>query len=129
MAANTIPIFPLTPVISGCTISTANTNRDGSGDLGNVITGATDGTRIDRITVKARVTTTAGAVRLFVCTGEIYYFLDEVIVTAITVGASTASFAQTLYYDRGLILPYNYLIKASTHNAETFDVTAFGGNY
>jgi len=132
MAANTSPIFTFTPKIGMVQISTANTNRDGTGTLGTVITGATDGTRITRIVVKAIVTTTAGMVRLFIEDGSSNIHLwREVVVTAITVAASVGGFVAVLEFldDRALILPSGYMLKASTHNAETFNVIAEGGDY
>jgi len=134
MAANTAPIFTLTPVAGVAQISTANTNRDGSGTLGTVLTGATYGTRIHRITIKATVSTTAGMVRLFIGddagTPNIYLW-REIPVTAITVSATAAGFSYilSLQGEAALILPAGYTLRASTHNAETFNVVAEGGTY
>ena len=53
-------------------ISTANTNRDGTGALGVVCTAgaaATGGLRIDGLVIQASTTTTAGMVRLYVTKG------------------------------------------------------------
>ncbi len=131
MTANTNPIFTLTPVISGCAISTANTARDGSGTVGTVITGETNGTRINRITIRAKSTTTAGQVRLFLYDGAAYHYWKEIAVTALTPSATVQSFVSVLDLsgDYALILPNTYTLCASTHNAEAFDVTAEGGNY
>lgn len=131
--ANTTPIFSLTPRAAMVRISTANTARDGSGTMGDVITGATSGTRIDRVVITATGTTTAGMVRLFIYDGSANSRAwREVVVTAITVGASTPAFTATvLSPDLGplLVLPNAYVLRASTHNAETFDVIAQGGDY
>jgi hypothetical protein len=132
MAANTTPIFTLTPVIGMAVISTANTNRDGTGDIATVITGATDGTRIHKITVIATVTTTAGMVRLYIADATPNIRLwREVQVSAITVGATVKGFTEviSLVGETALILPSGYSIRASTHNAHTFNVIAEGGNY
>lgn len=134
MAANTTPIFTLTPIVGAAAISTANTNRDGTGTIGTVITGGTEGTRISRITVKATVTTTAGMVRLYIGddagTPNIRLW-REIVVTAITVAAATAGFVyvMNLTGESALILPPNYTLRASTHNAEAFNVFAEGGDY
>lgn len=131
MAVNTTPIFTLTPHIGMVAIATANTNRDGTGTIGTVITGTTYGTRISRIQIKATVTTTAGTVRLFIHDGAAYFLWREIIVTAITVGASTAAFEYTLELlgERALILPNAYSLRASTEKAENFNVTAEAGDY
>lgn len=132
--ANTTPIFTLTPRVGMVRISTANTARDGSGTTGDVITGATSGTRVDRVVVTGNGTTTAGMVRLFIYDGSANTRAwREVVVTAITVAASTAAFTATLTSPDPLtpllVLPNGYVLRASTHNAETFDVIAHGGDY
>jgi hypothetical protein len=132
MPANTVPIFTLTPRIQSARISTANTARDGTGSLSSVITGATDGTRIDRIVICATVTTTAGMVRLFIDDGTNVRLWREVPVTAITVGASTAAFTSTISSPDSLpllVLPLNYILKAGTHNAEQIDVIVHAANF
>lgn len=132
MAANTTPIFTLTPVIGRVRISTANTARDGSGSAGTVVTGGTNGTRIDRIVITATGTTTAGMVRLFINDGTNIRAWKEVVVTAITVGASTAAFNSTITTPDTnplLVLPATYSLLASTHNAETFDVLCHAADF
>jgi hypothetical protein len=131
MAANTSPVFPLTPVIGHGQVSVANANRDGTGTLVDVLTGATNGTRVQRITVKATVTTTAGMVRLFLYNGSVTRLWKEIEVTAITPSATVKSFANEieLFGELALHLPANHILRAATHNAETFNVIAEGGNY
>jgi hypothetical protein len=131
MAANTAPIFTLTPQASCVGISTANTNRDGTGTIGTVLTAGAAGTRIHRITIKATVTTTAGMVRLFIYTGATYYLWMEVPVTAITPSATVAAFSYvlSLFGESALVLPTGYSLRASTEKAENFNVVAEGGDF
>lgn len=131
MPANTTPIFTLTPRVDSVAIATANANRDGTGTVGTVLTAGSNGTRIYRVTIKATVTTTAGMVRLFIYTGAAYYLWREVVVSAITVAAAVAGFESSveLLAERALILPSGYSLRASTHNAENFNVIAEGGDY
>lgn len=123
--------FASTPRLAGVTISTANTNRDGTGTVGTVITAGSSGTRIDRVRVQAVGTTTAGRVRLFVTNGSVTYALEEVAIGAVTVSASVSGAAvDTTFGDaRPLTLPSGWSITAGTHNAETFHVTAYGADY
>ena len=116
------------PVIGSVLVSTANTNHDGTGTVATVITSAGAGYAIRRITVKAIVTTTAGMVRIFIYTGSAYFLWKEIAITAITVSASVAGFEYVieLFNDEELLLPSGYSIRASTHNAESFHVTAEG---
>jgi hypothetical protein len=127
MAANaeffTKPVPP-----QSARISTANTNRDGTGTVGTFATGVTGGRMVNRIVVQALGTTTAGMVRLFTYDGTNYRAYREIPVTAITVGASTAAFRiEFAVYD--LVLESSSItLVASTHNAESFDVSAFCGD-
>ena len=116
------------PIISPVLVSTLNTARDGTGTVATVVTAAGAGYRIKRIKVKAIVTTTAGMIRIFLHTGAAFFLWTEIPVTAITVGADTAGFEYTLelFNDEALELPAGYSIRASTHNGESFHVSAEG---
>lgn len=128
MATN--PAFASTPRLGSAQIATANTNRDGTGTLGNVFTGGANGSRIDRVRITATVTTTAGMVRLYVYDGTNTRLIREVVVSAITVAAGTAGFTAEIEFPGGLLLPdSNHILKASTHNAETLNVFAVGGDF
>lgn len=129
--ANINPIFVQTPKVGIGQISTANTNRDGSGTVDTVFTAGANGSRIHRIRVKAQVTTTAGMIRLFIHDGSNFRLWLEIAVTAITVGANTAGFEYDLQLpgEKALVLPTGYSLRASTHNAETFNIIAEGGDY
>lgn len=123
------PQFASTPNVGQATISTANTNRDGTGTLGTVFTAGASGSTVTRITVAATSTTTAGVVRLFVNTGATYSLIKEILVSAITPSTTVESFREQVVFDPPLCLPTSYVIKAGTHNAESFAVTAEGGNF
>lgn len=129
MAAN--PIFTDTPHIGCVAISTANTARDGSGTVGTVFTAGASGSRITRIKVKATVTTTAGMVRLYIHDGANYFLFKEINVTALTPSATVAAFLYeiALFGEAAIVLPTGYSLRASTHNAENFNVIAEGGDY
>jgi hypothetical protein len=122
------PAFAVTPRVSAANIATANTNRDGTGTVATLITGAATGTRIAEIVVQARVTTTAGMVRIFLHDGSTFFFFDEVSVAAATVSASVkGTRVSTLYTN--LVLPNaSWSVRVSTHNAESIDVTALGAD-
>lgn len=122
------PSFAVTPRVASVNISTANTNRDGTGTVATLITGASTGTRIAELVVKAKVTTTAGMVRVFLHDGTNFWFFDEISVAAATVSASVQATRVSIRYDN-LILPNaSWSIRVSTHNAESIDVTALGAD-
>ncbi len=105
-------------------VSTANTNRDGSGTIVTVCTGAAAGTRVSLLTVQATGTTTAGMVRIYLSTdsGTTWRLRKEVPVTAITPSASVAAFTADVALPDTVLLGTSDLIGASTHNAETFNI-------
>ena len=107
-------------------VSTANTNRDGTGTLGTVFTAASSsaGSRIDRVAIKATGTTTAGMIRLFVANSAAtsIRLIKEIPVIAITPSGTQPSFGVEVVFDNGLILENAATLRASTHNAETFNV-------
>jgi hypothetical protein len=132
MAANTEPVFTLTPVIGYTEIATANTARDGSGTLGTVISGATNGTRITRVRVISSGSEVGnGMMRLFIDTSGSSVLYDECAVTATAVSASTVGFDYSFEFlgERALILPSGVILKASTSTAQPINVWAEGGNY
>jgi hypothetical protein len=122
------PAFAVTPRIGNVNIATANTNRDGSGTVATLITGASTGTRIAEIVIKARVTTTAGQVRVFLHDGTNFFFFDEIAVGAATPSNSVQSVRVSVTYTN-LVLPNSsWSIRVSTHAAESIDITALGAD-
>lgn len=118
------PNFTKDPQNNCVDFSTANTNRDGSGTIADLVTAPTGGCLVVRLRVKAKVTTTAGMLRLFIHNGTSYFMIDEQVVSAITVGASTASFAwQKTFEGTGFMLKQGNKLGISTHNGEAFAAT------
>lgn len=129
-----VPAYAASPKCGIGQISTANTNRDGTGTIGTVFTAGTSGSRIDAIDLKATGTTTAGMVRLFIHDGMTAILLTEVPVVAVTPSATlpawevqlnTNSMSQIL----PLVLPTGYSLRASAEKAESFNVIALGGDF
>jgi len=101
--------------------ATANTARDGTGTITTIQTAGTSGTRIDDIYIVATGTTTAGVIRLFIHNGTAAFLWQEILVTATTPSTTQASWSYTLL-NQGLTIPTGYSLRASTNNAETFNV-------
>lgn len=115
-------------------IATANANRDGTGTIDTVFTAGASGSRIDAINLKATGTTTAGMIRLFVHDGTTARLLTEVPVVAVTPSSTTPSWEAQLNTNSmsqvlPLVIPTGYSLRASTNNAETFNVIAIGGDF
>lgn len=132
MAQN--PAYAATPKVGIATINAANTNRDGTGTIGTVFTAGASGSRIDRVTIQAVGTTTAGMVRLFLHDGTNARLYCEMPVPAITPSGTVKAFNDTFEAVTTpdlfpLVLPTGYSLRASTHNAESFNVTTIGGDF
>lgn len=124
----TAPVFAVTPRIGLAQVSAANTNRDGTGTVVDVLTGGTNGTKITEVVVDATVTTTAGMVRLYLFDGTNTRLFDEISVAAATPSASVKTTRVSTLY-QNLTLPNNtWRLRASTHNAEVINVIAFGAD-
>lgn len=128
----TAPAFAATPRCAIVQATAANTNRDGSGTVATLFTAGASGSRIDRVRICAAGTTTAGVVRLYIHDGSNSRLLREVMVTAITPSTSIEVFSYDVDFsgpDQVLVLPSGYSVRVSTHNAETFNCFAFGGDF
>ena len=128
----TSPQFVNTPnsgaSLAACRISTANTNRDGSGTIALLVTGGTNGTRLDRVNVQATSTTTLGMVRFYLVDNAgtpNKRLLFEMQVNAINPSVSIPAFTGEWGRSDGqplVIIPSGWSVQCSTNNAESFDV-------
>lgn len=109
------------------TISTANSNLDGTGTLGTLITGASNGTLVKSVTFKATGNTTQGMLRLFIYDGTNTRLVDEITVPTVTKSGQDHSFETTIQCNYRL--KSGYLLKVSTQNAESFNVIANASNW
>lgn len=108
------------------TISTANSNLNGTGTLGTVLTAGGNGTLVKTVTIKAQGNTTSGMVRLFVV-GSDTRLVAEIEVPAVTRSSTAKSYEKSLVVN--FTLQANDQLKASTEKAETFNVIAEGLNW
>jgi hypothetical protein len=126
------PNFAATPRHAVGQVSAANTARDGTGTIVTVLTAGASGSRVDQIRIQAAGTTTAGVVRLFIHDGSNARLFREVMVTAITPSASVEAWSAAIDLSSAglaLILPTGYSLRASTNNAETFNVFVIGADF
>jgi hypothetical protein len=121
-------------------ISTANTNRDGTGTLVTVASGPVTGAavgigeRINRVVVQATGTTTTGVIRFYLSldNGTTNRLILERLVPGITASTSVAAFRIEVPELVGFMLPgssggIQTLLRASTNNGETFNVIVESG--
>jgi len=126
---NSVPRFVDAAILAVGQVTTANTNRDGTGAVVTILTAGAQGTQIDLIRVVATGTTTAGVVRLFIHDGSVFRLYEEILVTAITPSTTTAVFEAEFVPTKPLVLPTGYSLRASTNNTETFNIHVSGGTY
>jgi hypothetical protein len=122
------PNFASTVRAAAVVISTAETSRTAPTNVGTVFTAGSSGSRVDEININATGTTTSGVVRLWLYDGTTYYLFQEILVTPITPSTSIAVFSSTSTYNN-LMLPSGWSVRATTNNAESFTVLAFGGDF
>ena len=130
----TTPQFANTPNLganlSAARISTANTNRDGTGTLATLVTGGANGTRVDRVNMRALSTTTAGILRFYLADAEgtpNIRLIHEIAVSAITPSATVRAGGYDNDWVRSdgqpvVIVPSGWTLRVSTEKAESFDV-------
>lgn len=126
MAAS--PAYTAIPRTERATLSAANTNRDGTGTIVNLFTAGASGSRVERITICATGTTTAGMIRFYLFDGTNTDLWKEVAVSAITPSGTIAGFTSQLA-SLAYILSAGKSIIVSTNNAESFRVVAEGGDF
>lgn len=137
------PQYAAAPVIGSAQVSTPNTARDGTGSIQQLIVGRVPGTRVERIKVRAAVTTTAGMIRIFHKTNGLTFngdgsvasfsapswrLIHEIPVGAITPSASVEAFNALWEPTDGFQLGPFEQLGVSTHNNESFNVIAQGGH-
>jgi hypothetical protein len=139
MAANTSPIYVLTPIISWSTITAANTALDGTGTVATVYTGGSNGSYLLSLAVNSNTTTATSAsatLRLFINNGSTNatagnntLFREYTLVT-VTANATTSSF--NWEFPLNFMLPNGYKLNvtiATVAGSSGFALTCFGGDY
>jgi hypothetical protein len=138
MAQNTNPIFILTPNLGQCTLSAANTNRDGSGSLTTLFTAGSNGSRVDVITFQNAGTQSASSAmigRIF-CTdtsGINPRLIAEVSMPTATPSNTAVGQVQNVTFTNGLVMGSGQIIKVTqsvnSGAQDTLHVLAKGGDY
>lgn len=136
MAANTQPIFALTPNVTvGNSLSTANTALDGTGTVATIYTAGVNGSRLDYIKVKNTGTAVATVLRLFMNNGGVnsnvanntLFYELSIAANTVTQTAASTDYMISL----GISLPPGYKILATigTTVATPIVMSAVGGDY
>lgn len=139
MAANNTPIFIKEGCVGRARVSAANTARDGSGTLVDLVTGATDGTRVEYVTITSAQASAAAnsamVARLFLTdvAGSNPRLLREVAFTAITASNTAIGATQTMAFPGGILLQSGQKLQVCQSvyagAQDQMDYIAIGGNY
>jgi hypothetical protein len=73
----TAPQFTDTPKLGFAAVSTANTNRDGTGTIVDAFTAGASGARVERVVIKATDDPADSIVTMFIDQGSGYKLYDE----------------------------------------------------
>lgn len=109
------------------TISTANTNLNGTGTITRISTAALNGTRIKLITIVALSSTKEDIVRFFLNDGTTSFLWIEVVIPPSTQASYIPSLKIQL--DEDFYLKGNYSIYASTNNGQQYAITIEGDSW
>jgi hypothetical protein len=130
MAAS--PVYASVARVGVAAVSTANTAKDGTGTIVDILTGVAAGTRVNRVVVKATVDPADSILTIFIHNGTSYFLFDEVDLGNPAAGSTTV---ETFRWEKtysDLILPStSYKLAAAVTVALTsgvLNVFAFGGD-
>lgn len=131
MAKNQAPSFVDTPVIGTGQVSVANSNRDGTGTLVELVTGVENGTKTPIIRIQATESTADGMIRLYheVSGSGNKRLIADIPVADTTVSGTVAAWATNYAMVTDFVLPEGDKLYASTENAETFNIFVVGGDF
>jgi hypothetical protein len=126
------PAFAATPHNAAASVSTANTNRDGTGTIATIFTAGSSGSKIEEITIKADGDPADSSVVFYLYDGTNYHVVDEWDIGNPAAGSATvASYRETRTYEN-LIIQSGWSLRASITAALTagvIQVHAFGGDF
>ena len=133
MAANTTPIFALTPKMAVERITVATTDKTGAttANLKTLVTAAADGTKVTQIGFNFVGTSTAGTFLIFISDtdGTTLRLFDEILITAVTSSTTALTARQVNFYsDLQLRSGQKILVGATTANTN-IDVFAQIGDF
>ena len=133
MAMTNTPIFAQTPIVGIATLVTptaltSRTNITGTTGLTQLTATSTNGTRVDRILVKASATSVATNLFIWIYNGTTSYLFDEIDITVITAANTIDSLL--VYKDYSyLSLPSTYQLFVSVSIQQNLNIFALGGQY
>lgn len=126
------PAFVATPKIGVASVSTANTNRDGTGTVATVFTAGASGSRVEEVVVKATGDPADSVVTLFLHDGTNFWLFDEFDLGDPAAASTTVSGYRVCRSYENLVLPTGWSLRAAITVALTSgvcNVFALGGDF
>lgn len=127
------PSFTATPRLGFASVSTANTARDGTGTIADILTGASTGTKIEEVVLKATGDPADSIVTLFVHDGTAYRLYDEFDLADPAAASNTVTgFRIARTYDNLVLPSTSFKLAAAITVALTagvINVFAHGGDF
>jgi uncharacterized protein YeaO (DUF488 family) len=127
------PRFTSTPRIGIGSVSTANTNRDGTGTIVDVLSavGITNGTLVSEVVAKATGDPADSILTLFIHDGSSWHLFDEIDLADQAAASTTVTGYRVSTAYTNLVLPAGYKLGAAITVALTagvIKVIALGGD-
>jgi hypothetical protein len=132
-----LPAFAVTPRVFAASVSTANTNRDGSGTLATLSQAGTEtmgasGTKFTSIVCEATGDPADSIVNVFIYDGTTNWFFDSFDLGNPAAASTTVDSYRVSKSYADLVLPSGYKLKASitvSLTAGAINVFAFGADF
>jgi hypothetical protein len=105
VALTPTPAFAVVPKLGVAAVSTANTNRDGTGTIVDILTGVAAGTKITSITAQATGDPADSTLTIFIHNGTSYFLYDEIDLGNPAAASTTVSGARFSRSYSDLVLP------------------------
>ena len=123
MAASPTPNFLITPDAKVAAVSTANTNRDGTGTIVDIITSTpAGGFKLNEIVVQATNDPADSTVTIFLHNGTSYFLFDEIDIGNPAAASTTLPGARFSRTYPNVVLPSGWKVAAAITVALTAGV-------
>lgn len=111
------------------TLFTANNMLDGTGPMTEIFVAGPNGSRVDKILVKALAATSSGLINIFVFDGNVARLVTQAVVEPMLPSLMATTFETVISTTNIFTLPSGWSLMASITKNEYFSITAFGGDF
>ena len=111
------------------TIFTANAMLDGTGPMAELFVAGYNGSKVDKILVKALASTSSGVISIFMSDGSDIRLVTQSTVDPVLPSTISTTFEAVITTSDIFTIPAGWSLLVSTTKNEYFTVTAFGWDY